>query len=187
MHRYLTAVTTVVAAVLALAATAGDGRGQTTAGQAVVYKDWKLTCTEVPAPAQTDTDPAGAAADNRTVCYIFNDVRNPEDDTVLAAVGLRYMGAENKPFLIFQLLPSIDREFGVRFAVDDGPVREGDVRGCDDLKCLVVGQVSAELLTAMKAGNVLILSFKLGDQQGRLDLSLLGFTDASSELTKMVR
>ena len=127
------------------------------------------------------------ASDPRRVCYIFSDVRNPDDNTVLAAVGLRYIGPDNKTLLSFQLLPSIDPAYGLRFAVDDGPILEGDVHGCDELKCLVVGQVTDDLLRSLKAGNWLILSFKLGDQPSRLDVSLLGFTRASAELSRLQR
>jgi invasion protein IalB len=162
-------------ALVLVAATAAPGGAET-------FRDWELTCTDIPTTIAPGTDPSSPRAAAESVCYTYSATRNQNDNTVLAAVGVRLLGPEKTPTLMFQLIPGIDRQAGLRFAVDNGPTLEGDVRGCDEEKCIVLGQLTADLVQAMKAGSKMYLTFRLNGEDVPLEISLRGFTRSLAEL-----
>ena len=179
MSRHLNARLLMLATFLGWLASTGTAHAE-------IYRDWELICTDLPSTIAPGADGAGPTGGSEKVCYIATAVRNNEDNTVLAAVGVRHVGASATPTLMFQLLPSVDTGAGLRFAVDDGPVREGDVRGCDAEKCVVIGRLEDDLFAAMKDGRRMVLSFKIDDREVALEASLLGFTKAYQALEAAV-
>ncbi len=147
------------------------------------FQDWRLECADVPATIAPGADLTTDQAASRDACYIFTALRNNDDNTVIVAAGVRYFGPGTQPLLLFQLIPDIDRESGIRFAIDDGPAITGEVRECDDQKCIVFGRLSDEIIQSMKAGSKLVLLFRVRDEDVLLDISLFGFTAAYGALT----
>ena len=103
----------------------------------------------------------------------------------LLARMLICMPADTKrPVYMIQVPLGIALPVGLRISVDGAPGQNLGFQTCDQAGCYVGEPFPDDLLSAMKAGNVVSISFE--DNQKRpikLDFSLKGFTKALTDIS----
>jgi invasion protein IalB len=137
------------------------------------FKDWGYKCEK----------PQGA---DKKICFIFQRITSKEDDKRIADATIAYLPKMDKPVMVITLPLGVFLPAGIQLKIDDGKeeARAPYVQCIQD-GCQTRLQMSKELITKMKAGKRLIISF-LTPQQKQLafPISLSGFTAAINSLKK---
>jgi len=102
----------------------------------------------------------------------------------LARLLIRMPAETKRPVYMIQVPLGIALPVGLRISVDGAPGQNLGFQTCDQAGCYVGEPIPDDMLSAMKAGNVVSISFE--DNQKRpikLDFSLKGFTKALNDIS----
>ena len=126
-----------------------------------------------PAPAPSGTPPAtppaspGWAAHCNSVsrdapleCAIEQNAVLTKTGQVLVLVVFRVPGDTRTPVTFVQLPLGLNLQTGAKFQVDDGKAIDLPIQTCENRGCYASNVVTPELLTALKSGKQLKVSFQ---------------------------
>ena len=126
-----------------------------------------------PAPAPSGTPPAAPPAspgwaarctsvsrDAPLECAIEQNAVLTKTGQVLVLVVIRVPGDTRAPLAFVQLPLGLNLQTGAKFQVDDGKTVDLPIQTCENRGCYASTAVTPELLTALKSGKQLKVSFQ---------------------------
>jgi invasion protein IalB len=115
--------------------------------------------------------------DGKTLdCRAIQQMINREDKQLVAQLSTRIAADTKAPVLLIQLPLGISLTEPVQLKVDNGVIERQPVQTCTNVGCIVSVPLKEPLLTAMRTGTTLKMSFQ--DTSKRtiaIDVPLLGF------------
>jgi invasion protein IalB len=133
----------------------------------------QLTPAPAPAPSPSGTAAAappaspGWAAHCNSVsrdapleCTIEQNAILTKTGQVLVLVVIRVPGDSRAPLALVQLPLGLNLQTGAKFQVDDGKATDLPIQTCENRGCYASVPVAPELLTALKSGKQLKVSFQ---------------------------
>jgi invasion protein IalB len=129
----------------------------------------QVTPAPAPAPSPSGTPPAspGWAAHCNSVsrdapleCAIEQNAVLTKTGQVLVLVVIRVPGDSRAPLAFVQLPLGLNLQTGAKFQVDDGKAVDLPIQTCENRGCYASAPVTPELLTALKSGRQLKVSFQ---------------------------
>jgi invasion protein IalB len=118
------------------------------------------------APAAPPASPGWAAhcnsvsRDAALECTIEQNAILTKTGQVLVLVVIRVPGDSRAPLALVQLPLGLNLQTGAKFQVDDGKVVDLPIQTCENRGCYASTAVTPELLTALKSGKQLKVSFR---------------------------
>ncbi|MCI5078587.1 invasion associated locus B family protein [Oricola sp.] len=136
-----------------------------------------------PPPEPWAVQCSGAGRNAALECAMEQRIVNKQNGAVLARMVIRKSAsANNAAFMIHVPLRTLLTE-GLKVSVDSKPIAQLPFQTCDPQGCYAGGQITADMLTAMKAGNGAIVEFAdNGRRPILLEFSLRGFTKAFGDI-----
>jgi invasion protein IalB len=131
--------------------------------------------TPAPAPAPSPSGTAAAAPpappgwaahcnsvsrDASLECTIEQNAILTKTGQVLVLVVIRVPGDTRAPLAFVQLPLGLNLQTGAKFQVDDGKAVDLPIQTCENRGCYASAPVTPELLTALKSGKQLKVSFQ---------------------------
>ena len=117
------------------------------------------------------------AGDGKTLdCRAIQQMINREDKQLVAQLSTRIAADTKAPVLLIQLPLGISLTEPVQLKVDNGITERQPVQTCTNVGCIVSVPLKDPMLTAMRGGTTLKMSFQ--DTSKRtiaIDVPLLGF------------
>jgi invasion protein IalB len=130
------------------------------------------TAQDVPAAWRVECVGDGKTLD----CRAIQQMINREDKQLVAQLSTRIAADTKAPVLLIQLPLGISLTEPVQLKVDNGITERQPVQTCTNVGCIVSVPLKEPLLTAMRSGTTLKMSFQ--DTSKRtiaIDVPLLGF------------
>jgi invasion protein IalB len=133
----------------------------------------QVTPAPAPAPTPSGTAPAAPPAspgwaarctsvsrDAPLECAIEQNAVLTKTGQVLVLVVIRVPGDTRAPLAFVQLPLGLNLQTGAKFQVDDGKAVDLPIQTCENRGCYASAPVTPELLTALKSGKQLKVSFQ---------------------------
>jgi invasion protein IalB len=135
----------------------------------------QVTPAPAPAPAPSPSGTAAAAPpappgwaahcnsvsrDASLECTIEQNAILTKTGQVLVLVVIRVPGDTRAPLAFMQLPLGLNLQTGAKFQVDDGKAVDLPIQTCENRGCYASAPVTPELLTALKSGKQLKVSFQ---------------------------
>ncbi|WP_040481155.1 invasion associated locus B family protein [Vreelandella boliviensis] len=133
------------------------------------FQDWEVRCqrnAEEPAP-----------------CAMSQLVTHPDSDQPLMQVILDYPPQIDDPVMSFFVPLGVRLAAGLQLSVDNGEPIQFPYQVCQEQGCRADAPIEASMLQQLRSGSTATLS--MIDPRGErmdLDISLIGFTDASTRI-----
>jgi invasion protein IalB len=152
--------------------------------------------TPAPAPSPSGTAaaappaPPGWAAHCNSVsrdapleCAIEQNAILTKTGQVLVLVVIRVPGDSRAPLALVQLPLGLNLQTGAKFQVDDGKAVDLPIQTCENRGCYASAPVTPELLTALKSGKQLKVSFQdLAKETITIPMPLTDFAGAYDKI-----
>jgi invasion protein IalB len=166
----------MLAVVMAWPQAAESQTGTTAVPATQAFKEWSLDCLV----------PKNGEGAGKRVCFIHHEVRNRENAKLIAArVVVRHAGPEHKLMLIMQLPPNSTQASGISVSVDNGKPQPVAIQACLQKFCYGATEMTADLQTAAKAGQQMLLGFSVADKgPQQVPVPLSGITAALAALER---
>jgi invasion protein IalB len=126
--------------------------------------------TPAPSPSGTPTTPpvvpgwaarcTSASRDTPLECAIEQNAILTKTGQVLVLVVIRVPGDTRAPLAFVQLPLGLNLQSGAKFQVDEGKAIDLPIQTCENRGCYASTAVTPELLTALKSGKQLKVSFQ---------------------------
>jgi invasion protein IalB len=159
----------ILAALLALDST-GSGHAQQAPKSKAAPHTAQTAAPPVPpadaAPANTPAPPGWAARCNSASrdapleCAIEQTAVLSKTGQLIVLVNIRVPSDTHTPVALVQLPLGLNLPVGVKFQVDDGKAIDLQVQTCENRGCYASTPVAPELLTALRSGKQLKVSFQ---------------------------
>jgi invasion protein IalB len=107
---------------------------------------WTKLCNKATQPETTQ---------DVNVCLTFKETLNNINGTLIGSVGIRELSRGSGPILVVSVPLGVDLRSGVQIRLDNGTPLKLTYALCNRVQCNADGQVSADWVTAMKAGQKL--------------------------------
>jgi invasion protein IalB len=102
---------------------------------------------------------------------------------LVVLVNVRVPNDTHVPVMLVQLPLGLDLAAGAKLQVDDGKTGDLQLQTCENRGCFASTQISPDLLTALRAGKQLKLSFQnLSKETITIPLPLTDFADAYDKI-----
>jgi invasion protein IalB len=152
-------------------------------GGGVVGQEAAAEPAAPPPPAPWGARCASAARTTAPDCVIEQRVVLSNSGQLLAAVTIRLPPDSSTPVMMIQTPFGLNLPAGLKLAIDEKPFDTLPLQTCDGGGCYAGNVVSPELLSALKQGTTLSITFQ--DQAQRdiaVPVSLNGFTAAYEKI-----
>jgi invasion protein IalB len=136
-----------------------------------------------PHPPAWSTACSGTSRSSAADCVIEQRVFLSESGQLFGALSIRIPADTHSPVMMLQLPLGLFLPAGVSLAVDGGTAQTLAVQTCEASGCYVGSPLSADLLSAMKKGTQLGITFQNTQKKTiTMPISLAGFTTAYSSI-----
>ncbi|WP_447043863.1 invasion associated locus B family protein [Vreelandella sp. H-I2] len=144
---------------------AASGEGVTTES----FQDWEVRCQR--------------NAEGPTPCAMVQMVTQPDSDQPLMQVILDYPPQIDDPVMSFFVPLGVRLAAGLQLSVDNGEPVQFPYQVCLEQGCRADVPIEPSMLQQLRSGSTATLSM-IGPRGDRIDLdiSLIGFTDASTRI-----
>ncbi|BBI61371.1 hypothetical protein HSBAA_26770 [Vreelandella sulfidaeris] len=148
---------------------AASGEGVTTES----FQDWEVRCQR--------------NAEGPTPCAMVQMVTQPDSDQPLMQVILDYPPQIDDPVMSFFVPLGVRLAAGLQLSVDNGEPVQFPYQVCLEQGCRADVPIEPSMLQQLRSGSTATLSM-IGPRGDRIDLdiSLIGFTDASTRIAPLV-
>ncbi|HDZ49188.1 MAG TPA: invasion associated locus B family protein [Halomonas sp.] len=158
--------------ILALSPNAFSQQPGTASGNDVTtesFRDWEVRCQR--------------NAEGPTPCAMAQMITQPDSDQPLMQVILDYPPEINDPVMSFFVPLGVRLAAGLQFSVDNGEPIQFPYQVCFEQGCRADIPIESSMLQELRSGNTATLSLfgPRGDRMD-IDISLMGFTDASTRI-----
>lgn len=159
------------------------------------------TAPATPAPAAAPADTANGAAqttppppgwiarcasasrDAPLECAVEQNAVLPRTGQLVVAVNIRVPADTHTPSALIQLPLGLNIPAGAKLQVDDGKVTDLQIQTCEARGCYTGTAIAPDLLSAMKSGKQLKISFQnLGKETLTVPLPLADFATAYEKI-----
>ncbi|RBI69770.1 invasion associated locus B family protein [Vreelandella sulfidaeris] len=146
---------------------AASGEGVTTES----FQDWEVRCQR--------------NAEGPTPCAMVQMVTQPDSDQPLMQVILDYPPQIDDPVMSFFVPLGVRLAAGLQLSVDNGEPVQFPYQVCLEQGCRADVPIEPSMLQQLRSGSTATLSM-IGPRGDRIDLdiSLIGFTDASTRIAR---
>ncbi|QNI04744.1 invasion associated locus B family protein [Halomonas sp. SH5A2] len=134
------------------------------------FQDWEVRCQR--------------NAEGPTPCAMSQLITQPGNDQPLMQVILDYPPQADDPAMSFFVPLGVRLAPGMQLSVDNGEPIQFPYQVCQEQGCRAVAPIEPSMLQQLRSGTTATLS--MIDPSGErmdLDISLIGFTDASNRIT----
>jgi invasion protein IalB len=104
-------------------------------------------------------------------------------DNLIVLVNIRVPSDTHTPVALVQLPLGLNLPVGAKFQVDDGKAAELQIQTCENRGCYASTPIAPELLTALRSGKQLKVSFQnLGKETITIPMPLADFAAAYDKI-----
>jgi invasion protein IalB len=152
--------------------------------------------TTAPATAQAETPPANAAPqpgwaarcsslsrEAPLECAMEQTAILSKTGQLIVLVNIRVPSDTHTPVALVQLPLGLNLPVGAKLQIDDGKVVDLQIQTCENRGCYASTPIAADLLTALKSGKQLKVSFQnLGNETITIPMPLADFAAAYDKI-----
>ena len=155
----------ILAAILTLGS-AGYGHAQQAPKSKAAPPAAQATPQAEPAPANTPAPPGWAARctsvsrEAPLECAIEQTAVLSKTGQLIVLVNIRIPSDTHAPVALVQLPLGLNLPVGAKFQVDDGKAIDLQIQTCENRGCYASTPIAADLLTALRSGKQLKVSFQ---------------------------
>ena len=155
----------ILAAILTLGS-AGYGHAQQAPKSKAAPPAAQATPQAEPAPANTPAPPGWAARctsvsrEAPLECEIEQTAVLSKTGQLIVIVNIRIPSDTHAPVALVQLPLGLNLPVGAKFQVDDGKAIDLQIQTCENRGCYASTPIAADLLTALRSGKQLKVSFQ---------------------------
>jgi len=159
-----------LARIAILVALASVGSADFSLAQQAPKAKGPAQATPAPAPSGAPATPpasagwaarcSSASRDAPLECAIEQNAILTKTGQLLVLVNIRVPGDTRAPVAFVQLPLGLNLPTGAKFQVDDGKTIDLQIQTCENRGCYATAAITPELLTALKSGKQLKVSFQ---------------------------